>query len=74
LFALVTGQPPFSGKSPVGIAAKVLRDPFPDPRKIHPALSTTVCRVIARATARRPEDRYQTPEEMATAVRGSDPR
>ena len=68
LFALVTGQPPFSGKSPVVIAAKVLRDPFPDPRKIQPALSDRVCDVIARATARRPEDRYQTPEEMIAAL------
>lgn len=72
LFALVTGQPPFSGKSPVGIAAKVLRDPFPDPKKIQPALSATVCRIITRATSRRPDDRYQTPAEMATAVRVGD--
>lgn len=70
LFALATGQPPYTGRNPVAVAAKVLSEPFPDPVQVKPALAPALCGVIRRATARRPHDRFSTPAEMALALRG----
>lgn len=69
LFALVTGQAPYSGRNPVTIAAKVLSEAFPDPGLVRGTLSPKVCAIIRRATARRPTDRYATPAEMEAALR-----
>lgn len=69
LFALVTGQPPYAGKNPVTIAAKVLSEAFPDPGLVRGSLSPKVCGIIRRATARRATDRYATPAEMEAALR-----
>jgi serine/threonine protein kinase len=68
LFALVTGQAPFAGKSMVIVAAKVLTNSFPDPALIRPSLSPTVCSIIRRATARKSADRYPTPEALHAAL------
>lgn len=68
LFALVTGQAPFTGRNPVTIAARVLREAFPDPLVIRPQVHPAVCQIIRRATARRPEDRFASPEEMAAHI------
>jgi serine/threonine-protein kinase len=70
LFALVTGHPPYTGRNPVAITARVLREPFPDPAGVQPGLSRALCGIIRRATARQPEDRFTTPEEMGLALRG----
>ena len=64
LFALVTGQAPFAGKSMVIVAAKVLTNLFPDPALIRPSLSQNVCSIIRRATARKSSERYSTPEAL----------
>lgn len=64
LFALVTGQAPFAGKSMVIVAAKVLTNLFPDPALIRPSLSPIVCSIIRRATARKSAERYSTPEAL----------
>ena len=68
LFALVTGQAPFAGKSMVIVAAKVLTNLFPDPALIRPSLSPIVCSIIRRATARKSADRYPTPEALHAAL------
>ncbi|HEX3135293.1 MAG TPA: serine/threonine-protein kinase [Planctomycetota bacterium] len=68
LFALTTGQPPYPGKNPVTIAAKVLSEAFPDPGLVRGSLSPAVCGIIRRATARRPSDRFATPEVMRTTL------
>lgn len=70
LFALATGQPPYTGRNPMAIAGKVLSTPFPDPLLVKPSLSPALCDIIQRATARRPDDRFRTPEEMMRALRG----
>ncbi len=68
LFALATGHQPFTGKGPFAIAAKVLTQPAPDPRSLNPALSPDTAAVILRAMAKRPELRFQTPNELRQAL------
>lgn len=68
LFALTTGNPPFSGNGAYAIVAKVLTEPAPDPRSVNPALSGAICQIISRCMSKRPADRFQTPQELAVAV------
>jgi len=68
LFALTTGSPPFTGNGAYAIVAKLLIEPAPDPRSLNPFLSDATSQVIARCLAKQPIDRYQTPEELSTAI------
>jgi serine/threonine-protein kinase len=72
LYQMVTGTPPFTGDSPVAIAMRHLDEPVPAPSASVPGLPTVVDRVVARATAKVPGDRYRDADAMARAVRATD--
>ncbi|HEY6188015.1 MAG TPA: protein kinase [Pyrinomonadaceae bacterium] len=68
LYELLVGHVPFIGESPTAIMMKHLQEPAPsvlDERKDIPA---AVGRVVTRAMAKRPEDRYQSAGELAEAL------
>ncbi|HEV2863376.1 MAG TPA: serine/threonine-protein kinase [Pyrinomonadaceae bacterium] len=68
LFEMFVGHVPFTGDSPTVIMMKHLQDPPPsvlDERKDLPA---EVGRVVARALAKRPEDRFQKVGELYEAL------
>jgi serine/threonine protein kinase len=65
LFALVTGQAPYRGGSPWAVLASVIKDPFPDPRAVAPAVTDPVAAVILKACAKDRTQRYQVPDELA---------
>lgn len=69
LFEMATGRVPFDGDSDADVMTKVLREPFPSPRSIRPSLSPELERVILRATARDPADRFATAADFAAALR-----
>lgn len=52
LFALVCGEPPFTGSSTWAVVASVLNDPTPDPRHLRPDLSPSVADLIGRCMAK----------------------
>jgi tRNA A-37 threonylcarbamoyl transferase component Bud32 len=68
-YELLTGQPPFDADTPLAILMKHVNDPLPLPRKIDPTIPEPFERVLLKVLAKRPEDRYQTAEEMAQALR-----
>ena len=68
LFALVTGQPPFTGPSAYAIVAKVINDPVPDPRSLIPQLPEALVAVIRKAMQKDRKRRYQTPQELQLAL------
>jgi eukaryotic-like serine/threonine-protein kinase len=70
-FQLTTGRLPFSAKSPTDAALKHLQDPIPLPHKINPNLPASVEKIILKATAKRPFDRFQTAAEIGDAFRYS---
>lgn len=74
LYELVTGQPPFDAETPMAIVIKHINDPLPPPRTFNPALPETVERVILKALAKQPEDRYTTAGDMARALQAADAR
>src|ERR1043166_4393540 len=68
IYETLAGHVPFAGDSPTAIMLKHLQEPAPsilDERKDLPA---SVGRVVARALAKRPEDRYQSAGELADAL------
>ncbi len=64
-FKLVTGRDPFEGATVYVLTHAVLNEPAPDPRKWNATLSGEVAGMIAKAMAKRREDRYQTVGEFA---------
>lgn len=64
LFEMVTGRVPFEGEEAIAIALKHVQDPVPDPRQWNPDLSDELCRIITRAMAKSPAERYQSAQEM----------
>jgi len=67
-YQMLTGQPPFTAPTPQEVMQKHLTEPPPDPRQFVPNLPLVLCDVLARALAKRPEDRYQSAEELLAAL------
>src|ERR1700722_10937482 len=64
LYEILTGEPPFTGDSPVAVASQHVReDPIP-PSKRHEGISPDLDAVVLKALAKNPENRYQTAGEM----------
>jgi eukaryotic-like serine/threonine-protein kinase len=66
LYEILTGEPPFSGDSPLAVAYQHVReDPLP-PSKQHPDVTPELDAVVLKALAKNPDNRYQTAAEMRT--------
>jgi serine/threonine protein kinase len=59
VYEMLAGHVPFTGDSPTAIMMKHLQEPPPSILEERKDLPASVGRVIARALAKRPEDRYQ---------------
>jgi hypothetical protein len=68
LFQMLTGSTPFQGDSDYDIMTKQLNVPAPPLREFRGDLSPALEAVVLRALAKRKEDRFQSAEEMATAL------
>jgi serine/threonine-protein kinase len=68
-YQLCTNHLPFDADTPYAIILKHLTAPLPPPRSLRPDLPPGVERVILKALAKDPNDRYQTAGEMGEAVR-----
>lgn len=64
LFELLTGQPPFTGETPVSIAFQHASSVAPLVRTIKPDLPEGIETVLAVALSKKPEDRYQSAQAM----------
>jgi beta-lactam-binding protein with PASTA domain/predicted Ser/Thr protein kinase len=64
LYEILTGEPPFTGDSPVAVAYQHVReDPVP-PSQRHEGISADLDAVVLKALAKNPDNRYQTAAEM----------
>ena len=73
LFEMLTGEVPFSGTSPIGIAMQHVSDEMPAPSSVVPEVPATLDEVTARATAKVPSERYPDISAMASALRAGAP-
>ncbi|MBL4848805.1 MAG: serine/threonine protein kinase [Planctomycetes bacterium] len=67
LFATLTGQPPFTGTG-LGILAEVVQDPPPPPSRFNSNVPRWLDRVVAKALAKEPEERYPSVRALLAAL------
>jgi len=68
LYEMLTGEPPYVGKTMQAIIAKRFSDPVPNARRLRSSVSPALDAVIARAMAKSPADRFQTADAFADAL------
>jgi serine/threonine-protein kinase len=68
LYQMVTGKLPYDGETPLATVLKHLNDPIPSARTVNPEVPDAVERIIRKAMAKQPEERYQTAQEMLDDV------
>lgn len=64
LYHAVTGTLPFDGESPPVIMGKHIAAPLESPRARNPEVSAGFSAVIQKMMAKKPEERYQNPDEL----------
>ncbi|MBN2003122.1 MAG: serine/threonine protein kinase [Anaerolineae bacterium] len=71
LYEMLTQQRPFDADTPLAVLMKHVNDPLPLPRQINAAIPEPLERVVLKALAKKPEERYQGAQEMARALRAA---
>jgi serine/threonine-protein kinase len=69
LYQFLTGQKPFTGEGAWTVQKKIVQDDPPAPSSINVALSPEFDRVVAKALAKDPGQRFATAREFAGALR-----
>ncbi|MCP1143998.1 Stk1 family PASTA domain-containing Ser/Thr kinase [Lysinibacillus endophyticus] len=69
LYELLTGELPFSGESAVSIALKHLQTETPSLRAFDASIPQSLENVVLKATAKNPDHRYASVEEMGEDLR-----
>jgi tetratricopeptide (TPR) repeat protein len=67
-FALLVGHEPFDGANSTAIAIQHLQQPPPDLYSLRPDLPAGWGEVVTKLLAKRPDDRYQSSEEVIAAL------
>jgi len=70
LYQFLTGERPFSGSSTVTMHKVLEEDPLP-PSRFNVQVPGTMDAIVRRALAKRPDERYQSAEEFATALQSA---
>src|SRR5437667_4536224 len=68
LFRILTGQPPFTGQTPVEVLLKHVRQQAPSARSLDPNISDAVDGVLHVALEKRSDDRFTSAEEFSNAL------
>jgi serine/threonine-protein kinase len=69
LFEILTGKIPFEADTPLSVMYMHVREPIPSAIALNPKLPPAIDRVIVRALAKRPDERYPTAVALAAAFR-----
>jgi tetratricopeptide (TPR) repeat protein/tRNA A-37 threonylcarbamoyl transferase component Bud32 len=68
LYECVAGRPAFSGSNVIEIGAQVLHFDPPPPSRFNPRVPAELDRLVLKALAKRPEDRFQSADEFAAEL------
>jgi serine/threonine-protein kinase len=68
LWEVLTGRPLFLRSSEAATLYAIMNGPIPPPSKIRHEVPPQLDKIVSRALARLPEDRFETAEEMAAAL------
>jgi len=69
LYQMLTGALPFGGESPVTVALKHIGDPVPTLDASAPNVSPALASIVNKLLQKRPENRFHSASEVATALR-----
>ncbi|MDI9917666.1 Stk1 family PASTA domain-containing Ser/Thr kinase [Rhodococcus sp. IEGM 1379] len=64
LFEVLTGEPPFSGDSPVAVAYQHVREDPPTPSEVNRDIPRELDSIILKAMSKNPANRYQSAGDM----------
>jgi serine/threonine protein kinase len=65
LYAMCTGRPPFRASGTLAVLKRVCEE-IPRPiRELNPEIPEEVCRIIGKLLAKKPDERYQSAQEVA---------
>jgi serine/threonine protein kinase len=67
-YEMITGYKPYVADTPAAILLKQANEPLPRPRQFVPSLPGEVEKILFKALAHKPEDRYQNMSELACAL------
>ncbi len=73
LFEMLSGRVPFDSDSEYGLMQEIIQHEVPRVSAFNPAVPPALEQVIARATAKRPEERFQSAADFSAALRGQQP-
>lgn len=68
LYEMLSGQPPFTGRSPQAVLARHTLDPVPPLRTVRSGLPISLERAVVRALAKTPADRFRTAGDFSDAL------
>ncbi len=71
LYEMLTGRVPFVADTPLAVLYKHLHDPIPLPRTLAPTLPEATERVLLKALAKDPTDRYPDGQSLTQALQAS---
>ncbi|MFC4944886.1 Stk1 family PASTA domain-containing Ser/Thr kinase [Pseudonocardia sp. GCM10023141] len=66
LYELLTGEPPFTGDTPVAVAYQHVREDPKRPSTVNPSIPPELDSVVLKALSKNPANRYQSAAEMRT--------
>jgi serine/threonine protein kinase len=69
-YEMVTGRVPYDAETPAGVLEKQLTEPLPHPRQINPSVPEGVERILYKALAKDPSQRYADMGGFAQALEG----
>ena len=70
-FEVLTGSPPYAGASPNDLLKKHLGEKPPEPSLLNPNVTPDLDKLIVKMLAKKPEDRYASMQEVASAIRST---
>ena len=68
LYEMLTGRVPFSADTPFATVHDHIYTPLPPPSSVNPNINPAVERMLLKALAKNPEDRYPTAKDLFEAV------
>jgi serine/threonine protein kinase len=70
LYVLITGRPPFDGKTALEIITKHQNQPLTPPEAVVKRVPKAISEILLKMMAKKPDDRYQNMDEVIVALEG----
>ena len=69
MYEMLSGERPYQGDSTYQVMYKQINDPLPDIQTVEANTPSALVHILERALSKNPEHRFQTAQEMATALK-----